>query len=179
MTRDTADGRAFAVWVTGLPASGKSTLTRALVARLAEHGVRVEVLESDALRKILPTGYDDAGRDTFYNAMLWIGERLVAHGVPVVFDATANRRRYRDRARERIGRFIEVHVDVPLEVCVGRDPKGIYGIAKAGNAASVPGVGTPYEPPVEPEVRVTGESDSGEAARRIVTVLVEKGYLKE
>ena len=72
------------------------------------------------------------GRDTFYRQMAYVGSLLVEHGVPVIFDATANRRAYRERARRQIGRFIEVYVDVPLETCMARDPKGIYRSAAAG-----------------------------------------------
>ena len=91
--------------------------------------------------------YDAEGREAFYRQMAFVGSLLVEHGVPVVFDATANRRAYRDRARREIGRFIEVYVDVPLETCMARDPKGIYRSAATGKATNVPGLQDPYEPP--------------------------------
>jgi adenylylsulfate kinase len=98
------------VWITGLPASGKSTLAAALKAQLAAHGVDEAVLESDVLRRIFTVHprYDEAERDVFYRQIAYVGELLVEHGVPVIFDATANRRLYRDRARREIPRFIEV-----------------------------------------------------------------------
>ncbi|NGZ02857.1 MAG: adenylyl-sulfate kinase, partial [Nitrospira sp. WS238] len=94
----------FAVWLTGLPASGKSTLTAALKPQLEQLGYVVEVLESDAVRRMLtptPT-YSTAERDLFYRALAFMGARLVAHGVTVIFDATAHRRAYRDFARSLI-----------------------------------------------------------------------------
>jgi adenylylsulfate kinase len=104
--------KAFAVWITGLPASGKSTIATALAAQLASRGVDVAVLESDALRKVFAADHFDAsGRDTFYRQMTFVGLLMVNHGVPVIFDATANRRAYRDRARREISRFLEVYVD--------------------------------------------------------------------
>jgi adenylylsulfate kinase len=172
---------AFAVWITGLPASGKSTITRALVRELAAHGVDIAVLESDALRQVLtphPT-YADRERETFYKAMAYIGSLLVTHGVPILFDATANRRAYRAAAREAIERFVEVYVDSPLEVCVARDPKGIYRKAQSGQASTVPGVQASYEPPEHPDVVVSGSGDATEAARTILRTLEGRGYVSQ
>ena len=171
---------AFAVWLTGLPASGKSTIARALAAELAGKGVRAALLESDAVRReISPLPkYDDASRDAFYATLAYLARVLVLHGVPVIVDATANRRAYRDRAREAIPHFLEVHVHCPLAVCQARDPKGIYRRSVAGTAKNVPGVSAPYEPPVLPEVVVDGERDDPTAAaRRILSALEKKGFL--
>ena len=170
---------AFTLWITGLPASGKSTITHALVRELDARGVDVAVLESDALRRILtpqPT-YSDQERDTFYRSVVFIGSLLVTHGVPVIFDATANRRTYRDAARSASERFIEVYVDCPLDVCMTRDPKGIYRRAQSGEASTVPGVQTSYEPPEHPDVVVSGNGDAGDAARAILRVLEHRGYV--
>jgi len=171
----------FAVWLTGLPASGKSTVAEALRGELDARGVNVAVLESDALRRILipNPGYGDAERDVFYEGMAYIGVLLTRHGVSVIFDATANRRAYRDRARRQIPEFLEVHVDCPLPVCESRDPKGIYRKAREGKAPNVPGVQAEYEPPPAPDLVVRGDREMpGDAARRIVSALIEKGYLK-
>ena len=171
---------AFAVWLTGLPASGKSTVARALAEELAGKGIRAAVLESDAVRReITPNAaYFDAERDAFYATLAYLARALVLHGVPVIVDATANRRTYRDRAREAIPRFLEVHVRCPLAVCQARDPKGIYRRGADGTAQNVPGVSTPYEPPLAPEAVVDGERDDpAAAAREIVSVLEKKGYL--
>jgi adenylylsulfate kinase len=160
---------AFAIWITGLPASGKSTITKCLKQLLADRGIDVEVLESDALRKVLnDDSYAESDREAFYQRMVWIGTLLVKHGVPVIFDATANRRRYRDAARNRIARFYEVFVDVPLEVCMARDPKGIYRNA----VSDVPGLHAAYEAPVKPDVVIDGLRESPiDAARRILAIL--------
>ena len=168
----------FAIWMTGLPASGKSTIRARLVEQLAARGVDVAVLESDALRQVLGGGYDEAGRERFYRSISWIGALLTRHGVPVIFDATANRRAYREFGREQIPRFVEVFVDTPLDVCIERDPKGIYrdGLDDAGG--TVPGLQAGYEPPLSPDVRIDGrQADPGEAAREIVDKLVEVGFV--
>ena len=171
---------AFAVWLTGLPASGKSTVARALAAELAGKGIRAAVLESDAIRRELTpnASYGEEERDAFYATVAYLARLLVLHGVPVIVDATANRRVYRDRARDAIPRFLEVHVRCPLAVCQARDPKGIYRRGAEGAAQNVPGVSAPYEPPLLPEVVVDGERDDpAVAARRIVSALEKKGYL--
>ena len=172
----------FAVWITGLPASGKSTVTAALQKELALRGLKVAVLESDALRKVLTPRprYDEEERNVFYGALAHVGQLLTEHGVSVIFDATANRRAYRDRARHAIARFLEVFVDCPLDVCMSRDPKGIYRRGREGSAAGVPGMDAVYEPPEAPDVTVRGDAeDPAGAARRIVDKLIETGYVKE
>jgi adenylylsulfate kinase len=169
---------AFAVWITGLPASGKSTVARALAAELAGKGIRAALLESDAVRReIAPNaGYGDSEREAFYATLAYLARVLVLHGVPVIVDATANRRAYRDRARDAIPRFLEVHVRCPLAVCQARDPKGIYRRGVDGTAQNVPGVSAPYEPPLMPEVIVDGQTeDPAAAAARIVSALEENG----
>ena len=172
---------AFAIWITGLPASGKSTLTEALRKELAGRGVDVAVLESDELRKVFSPhpSYDDEERNTFYSQMIYVGTLLAQHGVPVIFDATANRRVWRDQARRSIPAFVEVFVDTPLELCMARDPKGIYRAAQTGGNAFVPGLQTEYEPPVNPEITIQSGSESPDvAAGRIVQTLIQEGFLK-
>ena len=138
----------FALWLTGLPGSGKSAIARELVRLLHERGVEVAVLESDVMRTQLTPfpRYDEADRDFFYSSLADFGVMLVEKGRPVVFDATANRRAYRDAARNRIARFAEVYVNTPLETCMARDPKGLYR----------GGMRIAYEPPHAAEIVVDG-----------------------
>jgi len=166
----------WALWLTGLPSSGKSTIARALAERLGRMGVRVQILETDELRKVLTPNprYTEEERDFFYNAMVYIGTLLVRNGVNVIFDATANRRRYRDRARKQIRRFAEVYVKCPLTVCMERDVKGIYKAALEGRAETVPGLQAPYEEPINPEVVVeTDRMTVDECVEKILTELSE------
>lgn len=172
--------KAFAIWVTGLPASGKSTIVKALEGLLAARAVDVAVLESDVLRGVFTPQqrYDEEERNAFYRQLLYVGVLLTRHGVPVIFDATANRRRYRDDAREQISRFLEVYVECPLEVCMSRDPKGIYRAGREGTAKIVPGLQDTYEAPLNPDVVVRGDSESPEmAAARIVSKLIERSFI--
>ncbi len=172
---------AFAVWITGLPASGKSTLAAALAKQLRNRNIDVTVLESDVLRKAFSSNpqYDDHEREYFYGSLVFIGRILTEHGISVIFDATANRRSYRERARHQIPQFIEIFVDCPLDVCIRRDPKGIYRKAQQGEAERVPGLQTRYEPPQNPAVVVRGDEDNpDDAARRIMDLLLTTGYIQ-
>jgi len=171
---------AFAIWITGLPASGKSTIASALRDQLAAQAIDMAVLESDTLRRILTPKprYDEEERENFYRAIVYVGVLLTAHGVSVIFDATANRRAYRDEARKQIPRFLEVFVDTPLEVCIRRDCKGTYRQAQEGAATIVPGLQVSYEAPENPDVIIRGEVEMPEAAaRRIVSKLVETKFI--
>ena len=169
--------QSFAIWLTGLPASGKSTIVAALVPQLEGLGCRVEVLESDAVRRVLtpvPT-YSHAERDLFYRALAFMGARLVAHGVTVIFDATANRRAYRDFARTVIPRFIEVAVECPLELAMQRDYKGTYKRGQQGESSTVPGLQEPYEAPLNPELTIdTTKVPAKEAAGRVIDLVKTK-----
>ena len=156
----------FAVWLTGLSGSGKSAIARELLAQLHARGVDAAVLESDVLRTQLTPfpRYDEADREFFYGAMVETGLVLLKMR-PVLFDATANLRKYRDAARQRIARFAEIYVDTPLELCRARDTKGLY---KAGKTANLPGVGALYEPPLAPELTVHGDRGTPEAAAAMI-----------
>ena len=168
---------AFAVWLTGLSGSGKSAIARALLERLHERGVDAAVLESDVLRTQLTphARYDEAERDFFYAALLDIGAALVARGRPVIFDATANLRRYRDAARAALPHFVEAYVDTPLEVCAARNPKGLY---QEGRTTALPGLQAPYEPPLAPEIVLHGERGTPEqSAQELLSFLGSRGWL--
>jgi adenylylsulfate kinase len=168
------DTPGFVLWLTGLPASGKSTLAQELRCRLAERGLQAVILDSDELHAVLtphPT-YDAEERDWFYGVMVYLAAWLANNGVNVLVAATANRRTYRQQARAQIQRFVEVYVSCPLETCQARDRKGIYERAAGGQAENVPGVGVPYEPPLAPEAVVdTSRQTTGEAADIVLVQL--------
>jgi adenylylsulfate kinase len=160
------------VWVTGLPASGKSTLARRLRDRLRAGGVAAAVLDGDALRAALvpSPGYDPAARAAFYETLGNLALALAGEGLVAIVAATAHRRAFRDRVRARAPRFVEVLVDAPPEVCAARDPKGLWARARAGEAPELPGAAVEYERPVSPEVVARGGEDDAavEAAAALV-----------
>jgi len=168
---------AFAIWVTGLPASGKSTIVRALTPRLEALHLTVEVLESDKVRQVLTPDatYAEGERDLFYRALAFTGARLVEHCVTVVFDATASKQIYRDFARHLIPRFMEVSVVCPLKLCMERDYKGTYQRGERGETSTVPGLQVPYEPPLNPEITIdTTKVQAPQAAKLIVKAATDR-----
>jgi len=170
----------WAIWIAGPPGSGKSTVARAAAALLRQRGEPVTVLELDAIRKKLTPApqYTEAERDLVYRALGYMAATLVEAGVPVIVDATAHRRAWREAARAAIPRFGEVQLACPLEVCRERErsrprghaPTGIY--ARAGQpGATVPGVDVPYEPALAPELVIDTTVDDVESAAAKVAAL--------
>ncbi len=175
----------WCVWITGLPGSGKSTVSRALLKLLERKGLHAQLLSSDALRKVMtprPT-YSLEERDSVYSTLAYIAELLTQNGVNVVIDATGNLRRYRDHARKRISSFVEVYLECPLETCVQREgartgthnaPRRIYEQARKGKAPTVPGLGQPYEPPSDPEITLeTTKYPPLESARKVLEKILQ------
>jgi adenylylsulfate kinase len=170
----------FAVWLTGLPSSGKTTLAAALHSLLAERGVPAQLLDSDELRRVLTPdpAYTSQKRDWFYGVLVWLAGLMTDNGVNVLIAATAPRRVYREAARGRIDRCSIVHVDCPAEVCRARDPKGLWRRSAEGEIVALPGAGAAYEPPPAPDVRVnTAELSIEEAAQQILHALEGQGWV--
>ena len=168
----------FTVWLTGLPSSGKTVIAQAVSRLLLKRGISVQILDSDELRKRFtpnPT-YSREERDWFYQIITFLAALLTDNGVNVLIAATAPRRAYRDEARARIKRFVEVHIDCPKEVCQKRDPKGLWKQADRGEITRLPGAREPYEPPLSPEIRVdTSTLSIEESAQQILRDLVRQG----
>ncbi|MBS0170952.1 MAG: adenylyl-sulfate kinase [Nitrospira sp.] len=164
----------FAVWLTGLPASGKSSIVEQLLPKLSTLGMAVEVLESDALRRVLTpdASYSREERDLFYRAIGLMGARLLTHGVNVIFDATASRRAYREFTRSLIPDLLEVSVECPLEVCMARDKKGTYRRGLQGESSTVPGLQEAYEAPASPALSIDTTVTSPDAAADRIVALI-------
>lgn len=183
-----AQGRGWCVWVTGLPGSGKTTIAKELSRALEEEGVRVQVVSSDMLRKVMTPSpkYTEEEREMVYGALVFAAKLLTENGVNVIIDATGNRQRYRELARREIQGFMEAYVKCPLEVCIKREsrrtndeyaPRGVYRKAFAGESKTVPGIGVPYEEPLSPEVVVASDKLSPkECAERIMQAIRRKGH---
>lgn len=170
----------FAVWFTGLPASGKTSIAQKMCQILAEQGITIVHFDSDELRKVLTPNpsYTDEERDWFYSVMIYLAEHLTESGVNVAISATAPRRYYRATARLHIEKFAEVYVDCPETLCRARDPKGLWKRADTGEIKALPGSGVPYEKPSLPEIRVeTAHTTVSSGACRVLKGLEGLGFL--
>lgn len=168
-------------WLTGLSGSGKSTIARALEQRMVREGRLVYVLDGDNVRHGLcgDLGFSPADRDENIRRAGEAAALLADAGIIAVaaFISPYRDGRRRARAAAPQGRFVEVYVDTPPDVCERRDPKGLYRRARAGEIAEFTGVDAPYEPPEAPELRLTTEGPPGECAAAIEQYLRDRGLL--
>ena len=177
----------WCVWVTGLPGSGKSTVAHLLADKLKAMGIHAYILSSDALRKVMTPNpkYTEGERDIVYGTLVYIAKILTENGVNVIIDATGNRRKYRDNARSQIPLFMEAYLRCPLEVCIEREakrgldvygaPREVYAKAFRGESKTVPGLGAPYEEPLNPEIVVDSDKLSPEeCAENIMKTIIER-----
>jgi adenylylsulfate kinase len=172
--------RGFVIWLTGLPGSGKSTIGKLLVDKLRDIGYRVEYLDGDLVRPWLSpeAGYTREDRTRHLRRVAYVSHLLARNGVVVVASFVSPYRSVREEARRLIKDFVEVYVKCPLEVCMERDPKGLYKRALAGEISNMTGLDDPYEEPTDPEVVVDTSIYSPEECRDIVIGrLRELGYI--
>ncbi len=177
-----AHARGFCVWLTGLSGAGKSTIAEVLVVLLMERGRRVTVLDGDVVRTHLSKGlgFSREDRDANISRIGFVAAEIVRHHGAVICAAVSPYRATRQHVREMVGDpgFVEVFVDTPLEVCEQRDAKGMYAKARRGEIRGFTGIDDPYEPPLDPELRLTTTDCSPEDnARRILGHLVKAGFL--
>jgi sulfate adenylyltransferase len=173
----------FCIWFTGLSGAGKSVTAEALTSLLLERGRQVTVLDGDVVRTHLSKGlgFSREDRDTNIHRIGYVAAEIARHGGAVVCAAVSPYRAARNRCRTMVGpdRFVEVFVDTPLEVCEGRDIKGLYAKARRGEVKGFTGIDDPYEPPHNPELVLdTVKHGVEENARRILGHLVERGFVR-
>jgi sulfate adenylyltransferase len=170
------------IWFTGLSGAGKSTIANALLPMLMERGRQATLLDGDVVRTHLSKGlgFSKEDRDTNILRIGFVAGEIARHNGTAICAAISPYRSTRNEARKMIGedRFIEVYVDTPLEVCEGRDVKGLYARARRGEIKGFTGIDDPYEAPVSPEIVLgTVGRTPEEAARDIVDYLQERGFL--
>jgi adenylylsulfate kinase len=170
----------FTIWFTGMSGAGKSTLAERLIARLRESNAKVELLDGDVVRTNLSQGlgFSKADRDTNILRIGFVSHLLSRNGVIAVVAAISPYRETRDEVKRRIGSFVEVFVDCPLDVLVERDTKGLYKRALAGEVGHFTGVSDPYEPPTDPCVVVRSDRESiDESLDKIWLELEKRGFI--
>ena len=170
------------LWFTGLSGAGKSTTAEILAARLQEVGRQVTVLDGDVVRTLLSRGlgFSREDRDLNIRRIGYVAAEIVRHGGTVIVAAVSPYRAARNEVRARVGggRFVEVFVDTPLEVCEERDVKGFYARARRGELRNFTGIDDPYEAPLDPEVTLdTTGADALSNAELLLSHLQDQGFL--
>jgi bifunctional enzyme CysN/CysC len=164
--------KAQVIWLTGLSGSGKSTIANGVEKRLHALGMHPYVLDGDNLRMGLNAdlGFTPEDRAENVRRISEVAKVLVDAGlivlVAVISPFEADRQRARSLFEE--GEFLEVYVDTPVEVCVDRDPKGLYKKASKGEIPNFTGIGQNYEVPKNPDLHLKGDADLDENIEKVM-----------
>lgn len=172
----------FCLWFTGLPCSGKSTLARKIKEKLEEIGKKTYILDGDIIRKELNVdlGFSEEDRKENIRRVSVVAKILTECGVVPIVALVSPFRDARQKAREKIEKFVEIYVKAPIEVCMQRDVKGMYKMAIEGKIKGFTGIDDPYEEPLNPEIVCETDKESvEECIQKILNFLEEKGYIKK
>jgi adenylyl-sulfate kinase len=169
------------VWLTGLPAAGKSTTAEAVARKLTELGQPVLVLDGDVVRRsaLPPLGFSKADRDEQVRRVASLARAALDDGNVVICALVSPYRAARAEAKTIVGaeRFLEVFVDTPLAVCEARDPKSLYARSRRGDLDGLTGVDDPYEPPAAPDlVLTTADRSVDDNAARVIAALTARAF---
>ena len=169
------------MWLTGIPASGKTTLARLLQEYCHQRGILADVLDGDEIRLTLSRdlGFTREARLEHAKRVTYVAKLLARNGIVVIIPLISPYRETRQFARDELENFVEVYVKAPLDVCIKRDPKGLYKKAMAGEIKDLTGLQAPYEEPQNPEIKIeTDKETESESLKRLVSGLQELGYIK-
>lgn len=173
--------RGVTIWLTGLSGAGKSTIALALAEVLQKKGVqRLELLDGDIVRQNLTKGlgFSKEDRDENIRRIGFVAHLLTRNGVIVIVSAISPYREIRQEVSDRIGDFMEVYVNAPLEVCEQRDVKGLYKKARTGEIKQFTGISDPYDSPLSPTVECHTDQESiADSVEKILIKMIELGYL--
>ena len=170
------------IWFTGLSGSGKSTIANQVANVLHQLGKLTYVLDGDNIRHGLNRnlGFSPEDREENIRRIGEVAKLFADAGIIATTAFISPYRKDRDKAREILenGRFIEVFVDCPLEVCESRDPKGLYEKARAGEIKEFTGIDAPYEVPENAEIVInTNDLDLAASTQKVIDYLSDKGTL--
>ena len=170
------------IWFTGLSGSGKSTLALEVESKLYQRGHLTYVLDGDNVRHGLNKnlGFSPEDREENIRRIGEVAKLFADAGVIGMTAFISPYRADRDNARDLLdeGRFVEVFVDCPLEVCESRDTKGLYEKARAGEIKEFTGISAPYEAPAQPELTVNTNNQSlEECTERVIALLESEGLI--
>lgn len=170
------------IWFTGLSGAGKTTISEQVAIKLKEQGYKLEVLDGDIVRTNLTKGlgFSKEDRDENIRRIGFVSNLLTRNGVIVIVSAISPYRDIREEVRGKIGNFVEVFVNAPLNVCEDRDVKGLYKKARSGEIKLFTGISDPYEAPLNPEIECrTDLEELDESVNKVFAGLEKLGYLRQ
>ena len=170
----------FTIWFTGLPCSGKTTLSRRLFEFLNQRGFKVHLLDGDAIRAQLPRplSFSKKDRDEHGRRLGLLAQSLNQRGIICIVAAIAPYAETREHNRQVLDNYIEVFCCCPVEVAEERDSRGLYAKARSGKICNFTGISDPYEEPAAPEVvTFTDREDINTSLAKIVDYLVKFGHI--
>jgi adenylylsulfate kinase len=147
------------LWMVGLSGSGKSTLANKVQQELFEKGIHAKILDGDTVRKGLcgDLGFSEEDRTEHLRRIAHTAKLFASHGIITICSFISPLKINRDQAKEIIGEdFVEVFIDTPISICEARDPKGLYKKARAGEIENFTGISSPFETPINPNLRLDG-----------------------
>ncbi len=173
--------KGFVIWFTGLSASGKSTISHYLEKMLHDLGCSTYVFDGDNVRHGLCRDLTFSCKDRNENIRR-IGEMVnlfIDAGTIAITAFISPFQKEREEVRNLIGRdrFIEVYVNCPIEVCIQRDPKGIYAKALAGEIKNFTGISSPYEAPENPDIEIKADREDFLSAAACIQKYIAKKCL--
>jgi bifunctional enzyme CysN/CysC len=170
--------RSCVLWLTGLPGSGKSTVADELEKSLITLGLRSFTLDGDTVRSTLSEdlGFSPEDRKENVRRVARVAELMMEAGIVVIVSLVSPFREDREMAKERFadGDFIEVFVDTPLEICMQRDPKGLYARSQADKSMQMTGVGQGYEVPLAADVTLDGTQPVEDSVQKLLGLVLSR-----
>jgi adenylylsulfate kinase len=157
---------AFCVWLMGLSASGKTTLAQLLGQALEQRGFKIEILDGDLIRNTLSKGlgFSREDRETNLRKIAMMAQKLVDQHIVTIVAAICPYQGIREEVRAIIGEFVEIYVNCPLEVCILRDPKGLYKKALSREIKHFTGIDDIFEPPEQPDIEIATNAETPEVS---------------
>jgi adenylylsulfate kinase len=174
--------KGVALWFTGLSGSGKSTIAAKVEHELLKLGCAAYVLDGDNVRHGLcrDLGFSPADREENIRRIGEVAKLFVDANVLCLCAFISPYRAVRTQLRTGLGSgdFVEIYVRASLRTCEARDPKGLYKKAREGKISDMTGIGSPYEPPVNPELVLDTEtSTADESVQQVLGFLRKNGYI--
>jgi len=170
----------FVIWMTGLSGAGKTTIALELLRQLDGRALRLERLDGDVVRESLTKdlGFSAEDRAKNIERVTFVAKLLSRNGVGCICSFISPYQAVRDHVRSETTNFLEVFVDAPLDVVIGRDVKGMYKKAIAGEIPNFTGISDPFEAPESPDIHLrTDQETVTESAGKVIAELEKRGLI--